>query len=159
MILCNLPHRGEGVKAKIEKWRTRAYRAHARERVLRSPGAPLFSLHPSAHFHCLARRWFAARLAKILPRAQRKEKRLDTIYFSRRNGYICRIIHFTAPPTMEKKVILLTGASSGIGYQTAEYLAKQGHRVYGAARRVEQIEALAPVGVKALICSTLRTAP
>ena len=51
---------------------------------------------------------------------------------------------------MEKKVILLTGASSGIGYQTAEYLAKQGHRVYGAARRVEQIEALAPVGVKAL---------
>ena len=49
-----------------------------------------------------------------------------------------------------EKVILLTGASSGIGYQTAEYLAKQGHRVYGAARRVEQIEALAPVGVKAL---------
>ena len=51
---------------------------------------------------------------------------------------------------MEKKVILLTGASSGIGYQTAEYLAKQGHRVYGAARRVELIEALAPIGVKAL---------
>ena len=24
MILCNLPHRGEGVKAKNEKWRTRA---------------------------------------------------------------------------------------------------------------------------------------
>ena len=39
---------------------------------------------------------------------------------------------------MESKVILLTGASSGIGFQTAEYLAKQGHKVYGAARRVEQ---------------------
>ena len=41
---------------------------------------------------------------------------------------------------MESKVILLTGASSGIGFQTAEHLAKQGHKVYGAARRVEQME-------------------
>ena len=48
---------------------------------------------------------------------------------------------------MESKVILLTGASSGIGFQTAEHLAKQGHKVYGAARRVEQIEALKPLGV------------
>lgn len=49
---------------------------------------------------------------------------------------------------MEKKVILLTGASSGIGYQTAEYLAKQGHIVYGAARRVEKMEPLKAFGVK-----------
>ena len=39
-----------------------------------------------------------------------------------------------------KKVILLTGASSGIGYQTAEILAKEGHVVYGAARRTEKME-------------------
>jgi short-subunit dehydrogenase len=51
---------------------------------------------------------------------------------------------------MEKKVILLTGASSGIGYQTAEMLASQGHIVYGAARRVEKMEPLAACGVKAL---------
>lgn len=51
---------------------------------------------------------------------------------------------------MEKKVILLTGASSGIGYATAELLARQGHKVYGAARRVEQMEPLAAIGVKAL---------
>lgn len=51
---------------------------------------------------------------------------------------------------MEKKVILLTGASSGIGYQTAEMLAKQGHVVYGAARRVEQMEKLKTFGVKPL---------
>lgn len=49
---------------------------------------------------------------------------------------------------MEKKVILLTGASSGIGYQTAEALARQGHIVYGAARRVEQMEPLRAFGVK-----------
>ena len=51
---------------------------------------------------------------------------------------------------MEKKVILLTGASSGIGYQTAEMLAKQGHVVYGAARRVEKMEPLTACGVKPL---------
>ena len=52
---------------------------------------------------------------------------------------------------MESKVILLTGASSGIGFQTAEHLAKQGHKVYGAARRVDQMEALKPLGVVPLM--------
>ena len=47
-----------------------------------------------------------------------------------------------------KKVILLTGASSGIGYQTAKSLAKEGHLVYGAARRTEKIETLKQFGVK-----------
>lgn len=51
---------------------------------------------------------------------------------------------------MEKKVIILTGASSGIGFQTAEMLAKQGHIVYGAARRVEKMEPLKDFGVKPL---------
>ncbi|WP_125767181.1 oxidoreductase [Lapidilactobacillus wuchangensis] len=47
-------------------------------------------------------------------------------------------------------VILITGASSGIGFQTAKFLAAQGHTVYGAARRIERIEALQQDGVKAL---------
>ena len=47
-----------------------------------------------------------------------------------------------------KKVILLTGASSGIGYQTAESLSKEGHVVYGAARRIEKMETLKQFGVK-----------
>ena len=36
---------------------------------------------------------------------------------------------------MQAKVILLTGASSGVGQCTAQYLAQQGHRVYGTSRK------------------------
>ena len=45
------------------------------------------------------------------------------------------------------QVILLTGASSGIGYDTAKDLAAAGHTVYGAARRVEKLEELRPFGI------------
>lgn len=38
---------------------------------------------------------------------------------------------------MEKKIILITGASSGIGCACAEYLIEKGHKVYGASRNVE----------------------
>lgn len=49
-----------------------------------------------------------------------------------------------------KKVILITGASSGIGYDAAQTLAEQGHRVYAAARRVERMEPLKTVGVQVI---------
>ena len=45
------------------------------------------------------------------------------------------------------KVILITGASSGIGFDAAATLARQGHRVYAAARRVERMEPLKELGV------------
>ncbi len=45
------------------------------------------------------------------------------------------------------KVILITGASSGIGYDAAMALASQGHRVYAAARRTERMESLKAYGV------------
>ena len=48
---------------------------------------------------------------------------------------------------MDKQVILITGASSGIGYETSEALARRGHKVYGAARRTEKIAPLEPLGV------------
>ena len=48
---------------------------------------------------------------------------------------------------MKTKVILITGASSGIGYDAAARLARQGHRVYGAARRLERMEPLKEFGV------------
>lgn len=47
----------------------------------------------------------------------------------------------------QEKVVLITGASSGIGYQTAEKLAKQGYRVFGAARRVDRMAGLTQLGV------------
>ncbi len=48
---------------------------------------------------------------------------------------------------MNKLVILITGASSGIGYETARMLAEKGHKVYGAARRAERMEPLRQYGV------------
>ena len=46
-----------------------------------------------------------------------------------------------------KKIILITGGSSGIGYDSAVALAKQGHKVYAAARRVEMMEPLKEYGI------------
>ncbi len=46
-----------------------------------------------------------------------------------------------------KKVVLLTGASSGIGYKTAELLASLDYKVYGAARRVEKMVPLSALGI------------
>lgn len=48
------------------------------------------------------------------------------------------------------KVILITGATSGIGFQAAELLVKQGHSVYGAGRQSEKLKQLKMIGVKPL---------
>ena len=40
----------------------------------------------------------------------------------------------------EPKVILITGASSGLGLITAQYLAQQGHRVFGTSRKPPQTQ-------------------
>ena len=54
------------------------------------------------------------------------------------------------PKSVQRPVVLLTGASSGIGYDVAPLLVRYGYTVYGAAGRVEKIEELASEGVKAL---------
>ena len=48
------------------------------------------------------------------------------------------------------KVILITGASSGIGKAMALALIEEGHTVYGAARRVEKMQDLVDAGGHAL---------
>lgn len=49
-----------------------------------------------------------------------------------------------------KKVILITGASSGMGKVTAEKLIKEGHTVYAVARRIDQMQDLTSIGGKPL---------
>ncbi len=46
-----------------------------------------------------------------------------------------------------KKVVLVTGASAGIGKATALVLAHSGYTVYGAARRIEKLKDLQQTGV------------
>jgi len=51
---------------------------------------------------------------------------------------------------MDKKVIIITGASSGMGKVTALQLLEEGHIVYGGARRVEKMKELEEAGGHAL---------
>jgi NAD(P)-dependent dehydrogenase (short-subunit alcohol dehydrogenase family) len=63
---------------------------------------------------------------------------------------------FAKPPhqqmeqSMSGQVILVTGASSGIGEAAALRLSQMGHTVYGAARRVERMRHLADSGIRVL---------
>ena len=41
------------------------------------------------------------------------------------------------------KVVILTGASSGIGEATARHLSRKGHHLFIGARRIEKLTALA----------------
>lgn len=49
------------------------------------------------------------------------------------------------------KVVIITGASSGIGYATAEYLHDQGYIVYASSRSMEDMKLLAKKGIKTVI--------
>lgn len=52
---------------------------------------------------------------------------------------------------MEQQVVLVTGASSGIGRETAILMARTGHVVYGAARRLDKLQELSKYGVIPLV--------
>lgn len=59
-------------------------------------------------------------------------------------------IHDRGGEIMKNQVILITGATSGIGFQTAKLLAEQGNTVYGVGRRIDKLDSLNRVGVKAV---------
>jgi len=47
-----------------------------------------------------------------------------------------------------KKTILITGCSSGIGYDTAHYLHKNGYKVFASARKAEDVKQLQDEGLE-----------
>ena len=48
----------------------------------------------------------------------------------------------------DKQVILITGASAGMGKEFAKQLLQDGHIVYGAARRLDKMNDLRQLGVR-----------
>lgn len=53
---------------------------------------------------------------------------------------------------MAQQVVFLTGASSGIGKDTAKMLHNAGYKVYAAARRIERYAGFAGYGDLRGIC-------
>ncbi|MFC9354818.1 oxidoreductase [Arthrobacter sp. NPDC057013] len=51
---------------------------------------------------------------------------------------------------MAQPVAIVTGASTGIGFESAKLLAANGFTVYAGARRVDRMEPLKPQGIKVL---------
>jgi NADP-dependent 3-hydroxy acid dehydrogenase YdfG len=51
---------------------------------------------------------------------------------------------------MTQQILLVTGASSGIGQATTQYLASKGHYVYAAARRLDRLEAMRSSNIQPL---------
>lgn len=49
---------------------------------------------------------------------------------------------------MKKEVVVITGASSGIGKSTAIYLNEKGYQVYALARRMDKLNDLETLGIK-----------
>lgn len=52
---------------------------------------------------------------------------------------------------MTQKTILITGCSTGIGLCVAEGLSKRGYRVFATARKAEDVERLAGLGLESLL--------
>lgn len=48
------------------------------------------------------------------------------------------------------RVVLITGASAGMGKETAKLLAAKGYTVYGAARRMEKMKDLEAIGIRTI---------
>ena len=52
---------------------------------------------------------------------------------------------------MDKRTVLITGCSSGIGYATAKGLARRGYRVFATARKTKDVDRLNGEGLESLV--------
>lgn len=50
----------------------------------------------------------------------------------------------------EKKVIILTGVTGGIGQEIAKLLVKEGHKVYGGARSLKKLDEVKEIGAETM---------
>lgn len=55
---------------------------------------------------------------------------------------------------MNAKVILITGCSSGIGFDSVFALQKRGHRVIASCRKVDDVQKLSTMGIETLLLDT-----
>src|SRR6185312_2488161 len=62
-------------------------------------------------------------------------------------GYPSNQFHFGSSIMSDHKVVLVTGASSGIGAATAEHLADRGYRVFGTARSPQKADPIQGVSM------------
>ena len=66
--------------------------------------------------------------------------------------------YLSTDTTSPRKVILITGASAGIGKDAALTMVHRGHTVYGAARRVDQMQELVKAGGHAMAMDVTKEA-
>uniref|UniRef100_A0A7S1URD9 Uncharacterized protein n=1 Tax=Grammatophora oceanica TaxID=210454 RepID=A0A7S1URD9_9STRA len=66
------------------------------------------------------------------------------------SAFLLKKLIFSPGYKKEKQVVLITGASSGIGKKAALDFIQKGHIVYGAARRVDKMQDLVAAGGHAL---------
>ena len=65
---------------------------------------------------------------------------------------ICKEWRKMKKENKQKRIVVITGASSGIGLETAKYFAQNGDIVYGLARRKIEND-----GIKSIICDITKT--
>ncbi|WP_254639689.1 SDR family NAD(P)-dependent oxidoreductase [Cohnella sp. GbtcB17] len=58
---------------------------------------------------------------------------------------------------MEKQVVIITGASSGMGYEAAKRFNEKGWIVYAGARRVERMKELETLGIHTMLLDVTNT--
>jgi serine 3-dehydrogenase (NADP+) len=103
----------------------------ARPEAITSPPHPVYPRPPN-------RKTATARTAKALCRYKSAGQPPDSV----RHGFALGRYHQRMPVSMKDQVVLIVGASSGIGRATAVLFAREGARVMASARREDRLRGL-----------------